>query len=180
MKAAFIVILLAASALAQGQTAVSAAEAACGPYGTQFDTKTDAAASPTVHAADGKALVYVVEDQQFKYLKDVTTRVGLDGAWVGANRGNSYFVFLVDPGKHHLCADWLHAEQPGHPSRGYRLVSLAELTAEAGEAYYFRARTTGAGDENPSLDLEPVNSDEGRLLVSTARLSISNPKPTKK
>jgi hypothetical protein len=84
--------------------------------------------------------VYVVEDQQFKYVKDVTTRVGLDGAWVGANRGNSYFVFLVEPGKHHLCADWLNAKSPGHmsgTSYANRLVSLAEFTAEVGKEYYF-------------------------------------------
>lgn len=161
---------LAASAPAQGNMDSTSPYAACGPNETQFDTKTDSADSPTVQPAEGKAQVYVVEDQQFKFVKDVTTRVGLDGAWVGANRGNSYFVFLVDPGKHHLCTDWLPSVGSG------RLVSLAEFTAEAGKAYYFRARTTGARDERPAVDLERVNSDEGRLLVSTGSLSISNPK----
>lgn len=61
MKAAFVVILLVASALAQDVNAV--ADAICGPYGTKFDIKTGDTASPPVHAVDGKALVYVVEDQ---------------------------------------------------------------------------------------------------------------------
>ena len=36
-------------------------------------------------------------------LGNTTTRVGLDGIWVGANHGKSYFFVLVNPGDHHLC-----------------------------------------------------------------------------
>jgi hypothetical protein len=171
MKAFFVLLILAASAIAQEQTPVNAPEAACGPSNVQFAIKTNAGTSAPLHAEDGKALVYVVEDQQFKYVKDVTVRVGLDGAWIGANRGNSYIAFQVDPGEHHLCADW----QPAAVSS--RLVSLSSVTAEAGKTYYFRARTTGAKAEEVSLDLDLINNDEGRLLVSRTPLSISNPKP---
>jgi hypothetical protein len=163
----------AASASAQGNISSAAPDAACGPLAMQFEVKMDSGATRGVRAVDGKALVYVVEDQQFKFAKDVTTRVGLDGVWVGANRGDSYFAFLVDPGEHHLCADWV----PGIGSG--RLVSLAVLTAEAGKVYYFRARTTGARYEKAALDLQHVNDDEGRLLASTVPLSISNPKGKK-
>jgi hypothetical protein len=175
MKTLFSILILAlatSSASAQAGTTPTpptAPDAACGSSEAQFDVKIDSGPRATAQAQDGKALVYVVEDQQFKFVKDVTVRVGLDGAWVGANRGNSYLVFPVDPGEHHLCADWMAAI-------GGRMLSLAKLNATAGKVYYFRARTTGAKDERSALDLEPVNSDEGGLLVSRAQPSISSVK----
>ena len=174
MKATFFLLLFsasvlsAASAFAQDETAVDPAGAACGPHETKFKINVDGAAPPTVQATDSKALVYVVEDQKFHYVNDVTMRVGLDGAWVGANRGDSYIVFVVDPGEHHLCTD----SQPG---LGGGLVSLAQLKAEAGKVYYFRARISGARDERPSLDLDRVNVDEGRFLVLHSAFSNSTP-----
>jgi hypothetical protein len=175
MRTLFSILILAvaaSTALAQSGAAgtfPTAPDAACGSAETQFDVKTEGTAPPAAQAKDGQALVYVVEDQQFKFVKDVTTRVGLDGEWVGANRGYSYVVFPVDPGEHHLCTDWLS-------SFNGRLLSLAKFTAEAGKVYYFRARTTGAKDERAALDLERVNSDEGRLLVSRATPSVSSVK----
>jgi hypothetical protein len=66
---------------------------------------------------------------------------------------------------------------------GGRLVSLANLTAESGGVYYFRVRTTGGpssyfkdSDRSASIDLEPVNSDEGKLLVASSAWSSSQPK----
>ena len=64
-----------------------------------------------------------------------------------------------------------------------RLVSLANFTAEAGSVYYFRVRTTGGPssylkdrDRSASIDLEPVSSDEGKLLVASSPWSNSQPK----
>lgn len=143
----------------------------------KFQTKLDDSQSPNVKAVAGKALVYVIEDQQFKGVKEVTVRVGLDGSWVGATRGDSYLSFPVEPGEHHLCADIV----PGVLSVG-RPVSLFGFVAEAGNAYYFRARTTGgppsAMDRNGlndtiSIDLDLLNSDEGKLLLTYSSLSVS-------
>jgi len=50
----------------------------------QFQIKTDAARPPEPQVEGGKALIYVVEDQKYKAVRDVTVRIGLDGAWVGA------------------------------------------------------------------------------------------------
>jgi hypothetical protein len=175
MKTLFSILVLAigaSSAVAQSDkpfTPPVAPDAACGSPTAQFDVKIGPETRPTAQPQDGKVLVYVVEDQQFKFVKDATVRVGLDGAWVGANRGNSYLAFSVEPGEHHLCADW-------QSSFAGRLLSLAKFTAGAGKIYYFRARTTGAKDERSALDLESVNSDEGGLLVSRAQPSISTVK----
>jgi hypothetical protein len=180
MKAALVVMLFAVAAFAQDR-AVAAAESACGPSDVLFRVKTNTNPHQVAPPETDRALVYVVEEQKFRAFDDVTARVGLDGAWVGANRGNSYLFFSVEAGEHHLCTDWISDWLPGG-----RLVSLANFTAESGRVYYFRARTTGGpsaiGDgklqaaAGASIDLELVNSDEGKLLVASSALSVSHPK----
>jgi hypothetical protein len=172
---ALLLFLLAASAFGQNAS-VSAAESACGPVGDQFTVKISPDDPHTaVQPEPGKALVYVVEDQKFKTVRDVTARAGVDGAWVGANRGNSYLFFSVEAGEHHLCTDWLSDYLPHG-----RLVSLNGFTAEAGKIYYFRVRTSsspsGNADNSATLDLDLVNSDEGKLMVASTSLSVSQPK----
>src|ERR1700683_4199892 len=133
MKTVLAVVLFSISAFAQNLSA-AAAESACGPSNIQFAIKTSNNAHQLAPPDPGRALVYVVEDQKFKVVNDVTTRVGVDGAWGGANRGDSYFSFAVEPGKHHLCTDWISDFLPGG-----RLVSLTSFTAESGSVYYLRA-----------------------------------------
>jgi Protein of unknown function (DUF2846) len=180
MKTAFVVIFLASSAFAQNPDRVPHAQPACGPLNTEFQIKIDYDESPDFQPESGKALVYVAEDQKFQAAKEVTARIGMDGAWVAATRGSSYVFFSVDPGEHHLCADWRSTLL----STGRR-ISLFGFTAEAGKVYYFRVRTTGGPssmldqsslDESALLDLDLINSDEGKLLVSTSPYSVSHPK----
>lgn len=183
MKAVLILLLFASAVLAKAQdqdeapdsrrtAAVNQAQAACGPFDTHFDIKLDETYHSLSIPEPGKALVYVIEEQKFRFLNDVTVRIGLDGAWVGANRGNSYFSFSVNPGEHHLCGDWKIGALYG----GNRLVTLAGFTTEAGKVYFFRARASGAKDEEAILDLDLVNSDEGQLLVAASALSNAHAK----
>lgn len=126
--------------------------------GVQFQVRIGASQQPDLHIDPAKALVYVIEDQRFRFVRDVTVRIGVDGAWVGATRGDSYLSLQLEPGEHHLCADMT----PSHlPSTG--LVSLFGLTIEAGKVYYFRARTSGGRassfdesgwDDTVSIDLD--------------------------
>jgi hypothetical protein len=175
MKAALVMVLFAVSAFAQ-DISVAAAESACGPANAHFAINTHGNEHSVAQPDPEKAVVYVVEDQKSKAVRDVTSRVGLDGAWVGANRGNSYLFFSVEPGEHHLCTDWV-----SDLLAAGRLVSVANFTAEPGKVYYFRARTSSSGDgrsmsSGASIDLDLVNSDEGRLLVASSVLSVSHPK----
>src|ERR1039457_3988164 len=97
-----------------------------------------------------------------------TVRVSLDGSWVGANRGASYFFFPVEPGEHHLCADW----QSAPPSVVGRKLALSNLGAEPGQTYYLRARFVEGARiyQHPktnaetflSLCLEQKTPDKGR------------------
>lgn len=160
MKPLIVALLIALPLLADE---VSVARFACGPDNIKFSVRS-IGPQPAAQPDAGKAMVYVVEDfgRPANEIRRPTIRVGLDGAWVGANRGSSYLSFSVEPGEHHLCTDW----QSLPPWLSVR-PSLAELRAEPSHSYYFRARVMeGAGFF--TLDLEPMNSDEGKMLVATS------------
>ena len=77
---------------------------------------------------------------------------------MGANRLNSYFSVSVDPGEHHVCVmlqSTLLAQR----------VELAHFTAEAGRTYYYRTRIV-MSREMELLELDPLDSDQGRYLVA--------------
>jgi hypothetical protein len=166
MRTFFALMVLTACAFAQRSTTAAPSQGACGPAGVNFDVKT-ASGQPVTPAEAGQASVYVSE--VFKKvpgeLGNPTIRVGLDGKWIGAVRGNSYLAFSVDPGDHHLCTNW-----QSHFKRLSREASFTSFKAEAGKAYYFRAnilyQSVGTATAM-SLDLEPVNDDEGKYLVAS-------------
>jgi hypothetical protein len=167
-------LALAASAFAQAPD-LQAAEAACGPAGVQFETQTS-----TDHTLPqmepGKSLVYVVEifDKNAGQLSRPTLRVGIDGKWTGAVKGSSYLSFSVDPGEHHLCANW-----QSHWKHFSQKAAFTSFSADAGKSYYFRAHIVESGPNgsgNFTLDLDPVNGDEGKYLVGSNFLAVSHAK----
>lgn len=104
MRILFAFLFLASTAFAQAQPAATS----CGPAEVKFDTKMNQATHSLAQSEPGKGLVYVIEVLQRPpgELGTPTIRVGLDGAWIGANRGTSYLSFSVEPGEHHLCTNW--------------------------------------------------------------------------
>jgi hypothetical protein len=171
MKKLAVVVLLGWCAIAQEQGVTARFRGGCGPAKQQYEVKAEqghhAAAQPT----SDKALVYVMESLRSRcFLCDTTTRVGLDGAWVGANKGDSYFSFSVDPGEHHLCAEL----QSG--SSGADGKALNSFTAEVGKTYYFRSKladrnSSGKGEVEWVVDLESIDGDEGQFLAGSYGLS---------
>lgn len=172
MRAFLLLILAAASAFAQDQEGIPAAAAACGPSSIRYDAKRENSQHKVAEPPAGKALVYVIQDIGVVSCLGVciTTRVGLDGAWIGANKHNSYFSFLVEPGEHHLCVN-----RQSHFQILSQMIALAHFTAKAGKTYYFRTRTTQSQYQG-FLDFDPIDSDQGRLYVAIYPLSISHPK----
>lgn len=178
MKILLAVVLFALSAFAQDQAAIASAEAACGPTRIQFEVSADKSQHSAPKPEPGKALVYIVEDERqdlppcLGNCGDIT-KFGIDGRWIGANRGSSYFFFSIDPGEHHLCATW---DKGG--TRAQDRTSLLRFTAEPGDTYYFRVRVTAMAPPTGfySIDLEPVNHDEGQLLVAASAFSTFHPK----
>jgi len=92
MKIALVVLLLAASAFAQDSAA--AVESACGQKDGRFNVKLDESQHTLTQPEPGKARVYFIQQKALDTFV-VTTGIGLDGAWVGANKNNSYFTVSV-------------------------------------------------------------------------------------
>ena len=172
MRIVFVLLFVSIGAFAQDPSAISAAEVACGPKDVSFDVKDDNSSHTVGQPEAGKALVYVIQDiGAINCIGGcITTKIALDGAWVGANHHNSYFSFAVDPGDRHLCANW-----QSHFARLSQVVGLAHFTAEPGKVYFFRTRAIGHGGPT-FFDIEPIDSDQGKLFVASIPLSISHPK----
>jgi hypothetical protein len=165
MRTIGLIMLLAVSAFAQVPPAV--ATAACGSEKVSFNVKLDESQHAMAQPEPGKALVYFIQEKGGDAL-GVTTNIGLDGAWVGANKNSSYFAVSVEPGEHHACANV--QSHRGHP------VGLVHFTAEAGRVYYFDARVIYGEEAKAYLFLGAVDSDQAEYLIGSSPLSVSNPK----
>ena len=166
MRNAIPVFLLTVStAFAQSPTA------ACGPAATNFKVSLDKTRHDVAQPETGKARIYFIHDAGTLYEHPAgypTVKMGMDGAWNGANHGDSFFWADVAPGEHHLCAALQSSLMDDR-------VELAHFNAEAGRIYFFRTRLLLSGSVEV-LELEPVDSDEGALLVSRYALGKSKPK----
>jgi hypothetical protein len=174
MKGALIFFLLASPTFAQDKLADTVLAPGCGAEDAKFDVKTLKHQHPVTQPDGEKALVYFIEDDsENDSIFKPTIRAGLDGGWVGATRGNSYFYFSVAPGEHHLCASW----QPLEVSEKSRTRAVTHLTAEAGHVYYFRVKSRWNRNYGAlNIDFSPLDSDEGKLLMSTFSFSTFHPR----
>src|SRR5882762_1272192 len=174
---ALLLFAFATASFAQNAPTAAAAAPGCGAENTKFDVKTDRSQHPFVKPEPGKALVYFLQDDAyFQSVPRPTTRFGLDGNWVGATQANAYFYVSVDPGEHHLCADW-------QSFVGFNVAqksAAAHFTAEAGGVYFFvvNDRADAAGEhgeqQRPAgMKLSALDSDEGQLLMSKFGFSTS-------
>lgn len=146
---------------------------ACGPDDVKYDTQ-KTKEHPVVNPADSSALIYVVSQLEFGGYTtgcQVVTRIGVDGRWLGANCGSSYLSAIVPAGEHHLCADWQSIVFLSSRPR----PALDSFTAEAGKTYYFRARAVYMKGVT-TIDLDPMNPDEGQSMIASSPASISRPK----
>ena len=166
-------IVSSIAAFARDSSTIAGTQSACGPMDVKFDVETDSAQRSVAPPEVEKALVYVIQDDGTQTCGGwtcITTKLALDGAWVGANRHNSYFSFAVEPGEHHLCAIWQSRLKVPR-----RLTGVAHFTAEAGKVYYFRTRPFMT-QMRSFLDLDPIDSDQGKLFLALYPLSISRPR----
>ena len=171
MKVALFVLLFAASAFAQVPS--SSLPVACGLEKVGFNVKLDDTQHALAQPEPGKALVYILRDDGVLPNPDnlpyPVIKIGIDGAWVGANEGNSWFAVTVEPGEHGVCASPQSIFELGH------IVELAHFTAETGKTYYFRARFT-LTKRQAYLNLDSLDSDQGKYLIASFPLSVSHAK----
>jgi hypothetical protein len=167
MKTAIVFLFLGVTAFAQQkelfsqQPGQNRLASACGPANVNYKVSFDRSQHAPVPPEAGKALVYFLQDDGSGVggttLGSQTTRSAVDGAWLGANRGNSWFAVAVAPGEHHVCT----ALQSSLVQR----LELAHFTAEQGKSYFFRTRLFISGSAF-LLDFAPVDSDEADYLIS--------------
>jgi uncharacterized protein DUF2846 len=159
-----VVLLGAVPAPAQDSGAAELTAAGCGPISQSFDVKTTDSQHPVSQPEAGKALVYFVVN----YYAAPTMRMGVDGTWMGANNGKSYFFFQVAPGEHNFCVAW--------QSRAFKKSSMhageaIRLNVEAGKTYYLRL-TSGY----TRLHLELADEAEGHFLIGSSEYATFKPK----
>lgn len=176
MKIFLVALLFAMPPIAQAQDPAAAARAAggCGPDQTEFDVKVDKTQHEPGQPAPGKALLVVLEEEKFDAgfkIGAVTTRIGLDGAWMGANHGASFTAFSVDPGDHRVCAQWQSTFK-----RFSKLAAAASVSVEAGQIYYFETRVNERTHDQPAVRIDPVDPAEAQILLASAGQSVSHPK----
>jgi hypothetical protein len=168
MKALLVFLALASPVFAQ-TPAATPSNGGCGANGTYFDVTTVKNVHAVMQPESGKALLYVIEDIE----RGPTMRVGIDGAWIGANKGKSYLAVSVDPGEHQICANW---QSRFFKETARRIGSAVTLSAEAGKVYYLRMQVYERSEKDHSVKLEPVEKAEGQFLVQSSQLSNSHQK----
>jgi hypothetical protein len=170
-------LMAGVSLLATAHAWATSLPASCGPNDVSFNVNTQKGGALSSASPDKATLVFVQRNS--RCVGCSTTRVGVDGAWVGANKGNSYFAVAIDPGEHHVCANW------GAPlARVESKIGLTELQVEAGKTYFFETAVVvpvanaevGQGGA-PGMILRQLSYDEGAFLVSRSQLAVALPKP---
>jgi hypothetical protein len=74
----------------------------CGDDGAQYKVKTEKSASLSAAGA-GLAQLVVIHSLVGEWGSGPIARVAVDGKWVGAVKGRSYFAIGIPPGTHKVC-----------------------------------------------------------------------------
>jgi hypothetical protein len=168
---AFVFCLLLGSA---GHALAATLPDSCGDDKITYQVKTEKGKTVPPVPAEGKAEIIFIEreNQMVTPFHYATVRLGMDGAWVGANYDNSYFAVSVAPGTHHLCANWQSTLQ-----KVKNTTDVTSFTAQPGKVYYLAAQLTvsGGGEGGPTttFSLSQVNEDKGNWWLKTSKHSIS-------
>jgi hypothetical protein len=107
MKTKFVMLMLAATLVTTAHASKFVLPDSCGSEKVDFDVNSKKDQPAPAPPEEGKAQIVFIESlEKSGVLGTPTNRYGMDGAWVGANKGNSYFTVSVAPGEHHLCSNW--------------------------------------------------------------------------
>jgi hypothetical protein len=153
-----------ATAQDSSQSLMRKATSACGPAETRFAVSA-APSSFVVPVSHDQAKVFFIGHALKGSFSGPVIRLGIDGRWVGAVKGNSYIVIPVTPGTHHFCA-----QVQGRGADGYfgSDVALNVFTLHSGETCYL---AIDSPDVVPLgiLTLDALNTDEAKLLIALSR-----------
>jgi hypothetical protein len=128
----------------------------------KLEDGTFAAGIPVGVPVPDKALVYILKTGWVG--SAATSKLAVDGEWVGVNRGNNYFFFSLAPGKHFFCSKLENA---------LHLRSVLVLNVEAGKTYYLdqvcHAGMTKASTELTLMDEQKAEAKLKKLNPSVWR-----------
>jgi hypothetical protein len=125
---------------------------ACGPADVHHSVRTVKDPQRLPVGPSDRALLYVIRPTHIGML--VQTKLSVDRKWVGVNRVNNYFYFMLDPGPHYFCS----TEGEYH--------SLLSLVVEAGKTYYLQQKIV------TTADLQLLDEQEGKKGLAKCKLSV--------
>jgi hypothetical protein len=126
-----IVATILTSAAAAAAAQAVPLPAACGSDSVKYKVSTSKAA-PDLTPPAGQALLVYIQKEDGDFVGSALSRLGIDGAWVGAVKGQSFLTVPVAPGNHSICAS-----RQSSAAADKENLSTATLNAKAGEVYYF-------------------------------------------
>ena len=171
LKALFAVLVALFSQPLFAQNQPGSVPEACGNLTVSMAVKLTHNSSAPQKPEPAKALMYFIQQSGMPIMIGYpTTKIGIDGQWVGANKKNSYFSVSVAPGEHHLCAKMQTRVLPKDIVKD---VELAHLMVEAGKVYYYRTRIFAVNNGPFYLSLAPVDSDEAEYLIASDPLATA-------
>jgi hypothetical protein len=134
------VVLLFVTVAATSARAASLPEG-CGNDAVQFKVKTEKG-GPIPASDSNRAQLVFVQKTEGDEAGSPLSRFAVDGEWVGAVRGKSYFIVPVTPGPHKICASRQSNAQMEKAN-----VGAIHMDAAAGKVYYFEfiIKTTEVG-----------------------------------
>jgi len=183
MKSTLVVLLLCSPLVSAIPARATVLPESCGQDATKFDVKVETPpegqpAPDIAPPAGGKAQIVFIETLNTEgfHWTTPTTRFGVDGEWVGANKGDSHFAIDVTPGEHNVCVNW-----QSDLSDESKKVGMDTFTAEAGKIYYYEIKivrlTPGSGNKlDVFFDLKQLGGIEGRYRAKASAVSTSKPK----
>jgi hypothetical protein len=182
MKSRLAFLLFSASLFTAVQASATVLPESCGKDEIKFDVKVqtppEGQPSPDIAPPQaGKAQIVFIEtlNSEGLHLSTPTTRFGVDGEWVGADKGDSHFAVDVTPGEHNVCVNW----QSDWSDEGNK-VGMDTFTAEAGKVYYYEIKIVRLPQGGKKMDfffeLKLLGKVEGRYRAKASGLSTSKPK----
>jgi hypothetical protein len=163
MKPKLVLLILSLSVSSSIQTRAATLPDACGSDKVKFDISLQK--NPLAPSAPdpGKGQIIFIEASKKPRAMGCMgncnnfTRYGVDGAWVGATKDNSYFTLSVEPGEHHLCAVL------------GKDVDAEALTVEAGKVYYFQVSYNAEGTQYGTAGKPKLSDQEECRFFSIER-----------
>jgi hypothetical protein len=182
MKLILFLLLICTLLLPAIQAKATVLPESCGKDEIKFDVKTkmppDGQPAPAIEPPEaGKAQIVFIEtlNSEGLHFSTPTTRFGVDGEWVGANKGDSHFAISVTPGVRNVCVNW----QSDWSDEGNK-VGMETFTAEAGKVYYYEVKIVRLSQGGKKMDffftLSQLNGIEGRYRAKASGLSSSTSK----